>query len=99
MSAAKGDGMANAALTSFVRATERLGKLTGPMDTLFIAGRAALSDAAELIDHYGDQAVLAAAQRAEQSRNADNVLRYCHWRQIERMIAVLDSDEVQGTVH
>ena len=69
------------------------------MDTLFIAGRTALTDAAELIDCYGDQAVMAAALRAEQSRNADNLLRYCHWRQIERVIAALESDEVQGTVH
>lgn len=69
------------------------------MNTLFIAGRAALTDASDLIDTYGEQAVLAAAERAEKSRNADNVRGFCHWRQIERVIAVLECDEVQGTVH
>ena len=91
--------MVDGALTAFVRANARLASLTKRMDTLFIAGRAALTDAADLIDQHGDQAGMAAALRAEQSRNADNVLRYCHWRQIERVIAALASDEVQGTVH
>ena len=69
------------------------------MDQLFIPGRAALSDAADLIDRYGDDAGLEAAARADQSRDNGNVLRFCHWRQIERVIATLRSDEVHGTVH
>jgi hypothetical protein len=69
------------------------------MDSLFIAGRTALSDAVALIDEFGAGAASAAAMRAEQSRDADNVRRFCHWRQIERLIDTLSTDEVQGTVH
>ena len=65
----------------------------------FIHGRPALDDAAELIDRFGDDAGYEAAARAEQSRDAGNVVRFCHWRQIERVIATLSSEEVRGTVH
>lgn len=69
------------------------------MDSPFISGRPALADAAELIERFGDDAGLEAACRAEESRDAGNVLRFCHWRQIERVIATLSSDEVRGLIH
>jgi hypothetical protein len=69
------------------------------MDSLFIHGRGALDDAADLIARYGDEAGLEAAVRAEQSRDDGNVVRFCHWRQIERVIVALASDEVLGTIH
>ena len=69
------------------------------MDSPFIHGRVALSDASDLIERYGDDAGFEAAVRAERSRDSGNVVRFCHWRQIERVIATLSSDEVQGTVH
>jgi hypothetical protein len=69
------------------------------MDTPFIHGRVALADASELIDRYGDDAGFEAAMRAERSRDLGNVVRFCHWRQIERVIAALATDEVRGTVH
>jgi hypothetical protein len=69
------------------------------MDSPYIAGRLALAEASELIDRFGDEAALEAAARAERSRDAGNVLHFCHWRQIERMIETLSSDEVRGTVH
>lgn len=69
------------------------------MDSPFIAGRRALAEASDLIDRFGDDAGLEAATRAESSRDAGNVLRFCHWRQIERVIATLSSEEVRGTVH
>ena len=69
------------------------------MDSPFITGRAALADAAELLERFGDHAGLAAAARAETSRDAGNVTRFCHWRQIERVIATLSSGEVRGSVH
>ena len=69
------------------------------MEQPFITGRQALSDAAELMSRFGDDAGFEAATRADRSRNAGNVVRFCHWRQIERVIATLSSEEVCGPVH
>lgn len=69
------------------------------MDSLFISGRLALADASDLIDRFGDDAGFEAATLAERSRDDGNVARFCHWRQIERVIATLSSDEVHGTIH
>lgn len=69
------------------------------MDALFINGRPALADATDLIERFGDYAGCEAAARAEQSRDEGNVVRFCHWRQIERVIATLSSTEALGTVH
>jgi hypothetical protein len=69
------------------------------MDAPFIHGRLALTEASDLIERYGEDAALEAAIRAERSRDDGNVARFCHWRQIERVIATLSSDEAVGTVH
>jgi hypothetical protein len=69
------------------------------MDSPFIAGRRSLDDAHLLMREHGDDAGFEASVRAQQSRNDGNVVKFCHWRQIERLIAALASDEVSGTVH
>jgi hypothetical protein len=69
------------------------------MESPFISGRLALADASELMQRFGDDAGFEAASRAEKSRDNGNVVRFCHWRQIERVIATLSSQEVGGTVH
>jgi hypothetical protein len=69
------------------------------MDAPFIHGRLALDDASDLIERYGDYASSEAAARAARSRDEGNVARFCHWRQIERVIATLTCDEAVGTVH
>jgi hypothetical protein len=69
------------------------------MQHLFIATRSAVVDAHELIERFGDDAGFEAALRAERSRGADNVLGFCHWRQIERLIVSLIDTDVHGTVH
>ena len=69
------------------------------MDTPFITGRAALADAALLLETFGDDAGFEAAARAEKARDRDNVRKFCHWRQIERVIVTLSDQEVRGTVH
>lgn len=69
------------------------------MDDLFIASRNSLSDAQELIREFGGEAALQAAVRAEKSRDAENILKFCHWRQVERLIDALGAQEPQGTVH
>lgn len=69
------------------------------MDKLFISGRGSLSDAQDLMRDFGQEAALEAAVRAERSRDAENILKFCHWRQVERLIDALASEEPQGTVH
>jgi hypothetical protein len=91
--------MVNASLTMFVGTRESRCPYKGRMAPLFIHGRVALADASELIEHFGDNAGFEAAARAELSRDLGNVARFCHWRQIERVIATLSSDEIVGTVH
>ena len=91
--------MVNTALTSFVGSRERGGAVPSGMDTPFITGRVALADAAELLDQFGVHAAAEAAVRAASSRDAGNVARFCHWRQIERVIATLNSREAAGTIH
>jgi hypothetical protein len=65
----------------------------------YIASRDALADACRLIDLFGADAALEAGVRAEGARDRGNVLRFCHWRQIERVIVTLVSDQPVGTVH
>ena len=69
------------------------------MDSPYIAGRLALAEASDLMDRFGDGAVFEAATRAERSRNDGNVLHFCHWRQIERVIVTLSDQEIRGTIH
>ena len=69
------------------------------METPFIAGHEALDDATQLIAIFGEDAGYEAAARAETSRSNGNVLRYCHWRQIERLIVALGEREAPGSVH
>lgn len=91
--------MVNGPLTAFAGDGERCRGLTGGMHMPYIAGRNALNEASDLMNRFGDDAVLEAAARAEQSRDDGNLVRFCHWRQIERVIATLSCDEVLGTIH
>lgn len=69
------------------------------MDDLFIAGRNSLADAQELMRDFGPEAGLQAAVRAEKSREAENILKFCHWRQVERLIDALATEEAPGSIH
>jgi len=91
--------MINDKLTIFVGSRETAARYDGGMDAPFIHGRLALADASELMERYGEDAAIEAAIRAERSRDDGNVLRFCHWRHIERVIAALSDEEVRGTVH
>ena len=57
----------------------------------------AAAEAAELITQFGDHAAFEAAARANHSRGLGNVVHFCRWRQIERMINLLTSDDMDGT--
>jgi len=61
--------------------------------------RSAAADAAELITQFGDHAASEAAARAALSRERGNVIHFCRWRQIGRMIELLSSGRGQATVH
>lgn len=69
------------------------------MASFFLSGRAAFDDAMALLDEHGDEAPAIAAARANASRDRENVLGFCHWRQIERFSALLTSNEIAGSIH
>ena len=61
---------------------------------------AAAAEAAELIAQFGDHAAFEAAARANHSRGLGNVVHFCRWRQIARMIELLSATDSGGaTVH
>jgi hypothetical protein len=64
-----------------------------------LTGRAAVTDADALIAAFGDDAGFEAASRAERSRDLGNAVKFAHWRQIERLIVLLASGDVVGSVH
>ena len=91
--------MVDASLTPFVRAAARLGRYA-------LSWMISSSPAAQPCRRPGPDprirrrdAPLQAAVRAEKSRDAENILKFCHWRQVERLIDALAADEPQGTVH
>jgi len=61
--------------------------------------RKSYDDARRLIDIFGDEAGMEAATRADASRDLGNHVRFCHWRQIERMIVLLTIEQSFGTIH
>ena len=65
----------------------------------YLADRAELTDATDLITMFGDDAGMEAAARADRSRDLGNHLHFCRWRQIERLIVLLSIDRAVGTVH
>lgn len=56
---------------------------------LFVADLATAEAAIALIADYGPHASLLAAARAQASRDAGNLVHFCRWRQVERLIEAL----------
>lgn len=69
------------------------------MAAMYLADAQQIVEAAEMIAAFGEQAPMEAAIRAGQMRDIGNHVHFCRWRQTERLIAVLVSDEAIGTVH
>lgn len=69
------------------------------MSIPYVADRQTVVDADALITAFGDDAGFEAASRAESSRDRGNVVGFCRWRQIERLIAVLATPDPMGTIH
>lgn len=65
----------------------------------YVADRAMVADATELLARFGEEAGFEAAARADRSRDLGNVVNFCRWRQIERLVLVLAEQDVTGTVH
>lgn len=68
-------------------------------DYVHLPDRAAATDAAELITRFGAHAASEAAARADRSRELGNVIHFCRWRQIERMIVQLASNGSGHSLH
>lgn len=69
------------------------------MQPLIMTERAAFDDAVDLVDRLGAHASDEAAARADRSRGTGNVIHFCRWRQVERLILLLALEEAVGTVH
>jgi hypothetical protein len=68
--------------------------------TVYLSDASAAADAAELIARFGIHAGSEAAARADRSRDLGNVIHFCRWREIERMIEALSSlGADDATVH
>jgi hypothetical protein len=61
--------------------------------------RSAATEAADLISRFGIHAASEAAARADKSREVGNVVLFCRWRQIERMVVILASGRGAATLH
>jgi hypothetical protein len=64
-----------------------------------ISDRATAEAATMLIATYGDDAGVVAAERAESSRDRGNLVHFCRWRQVERMVVALSIRHARGTIH
>ena len=65
----------------------------------YLAATRPHQDAADLLALFGPFAVDEAAARAARSRTLGNHLHFCRWREVGRLLALLDTDEVSGTIH
>lgn len=69
-------------------------------DSVYLPDAAAAADATDLIDRFGEFAAMEAAARANKSRGLGNVVHFCRWRQIERMIQLLSiTERADATIH
>jgi hypothetical protein len=64
-----------------------------------IIDRAAYDSAQELLTLFGRLAPLEANARANQSRDVGNIVHYCRWRSVGRLIEALADDPEGMTLH
>jgi hypothetical protein len=64
-----------------------------------VSDRVTAETATALIASFGELAGSEAAARAELSRDRGNVIHFCRWRQVERLVVLLSTHHVQGTIH
>jgi hypothetical protein len=68
-------------------------------ELFYIANVASIEIATDLIATMGETAAAEAASRARHYRTLGNAVRFCEWRQIERIVSVLSQPISFGTVH
>ncbi|SEJ32422.1 hypothetical protein SAMN05428950_1011844 [Sphingomonas sp. OV641] len=69
------------------------------MPHLYLADRRMVAEASSLIRDFGVYAADEAAIRADRSRAVGNVVHFCRWRQLGRLVRLLETDLPVGTVH
>lgn len=69
------------------------------MVELYLADAKQVREAADLIAGFGEHAAMEATIRADRSRDIGNHVHFCRWRQTRRLIDLLASEDVTGTVH
>ena len=65
----------------------------------FVADRQSALDATRLIVDHGAGAADAAVARANVSRDRGNVVNFCRWRQIARLVAAMYEADGEQTRH
>jgi hypothetical protein len=67
---------------------------------VYLSDASAAAEASELIARFGIHAASEAAARADRSRDLGNVIHFCRWREIERMIELLSAlGSADATIH
>ena len=66
---------------------------------VYLSDGRTFAEASELLARYGELAVAEAAQRASRSRDLGNVIHFCRWREVIRMIDMLGDEQVDGAIH
>ena len=69
------------------------------LPSLHVTDRGEVVDAADLLATFGEDAAQEAAARADRSRDLGNVIHFCRWRQVERLVLVMSLSCAPGTVH
>ena len=70
-----------------------------PMADMYLADANQVAEASDLIARFGEQAMMAATEQAGRSRAIGNHVHFCRWRQTARLIELMSSGAVVGTVH
>ncbi len=65
----------------------------------YIADPAELAVAHDLIAGFGARAADEATARADRARDRENVVQFCRWRQVARLVTLLARPGVWGTIH
>ena len=68
-------------------------------ETLMTQHVGAFAAASALIARYGSDAAMEAAFTADGCRAAGDVGQFCRWREIERMVQLLQLDQPVGELH